>query len=72
MRRIRLRLFHISGGEPYHQTGDEDCPACDDGYPRLCWCGGVIHGEAADYTQDFEPLYRVICDRDCKGAKVNA
>ena len=30
-----------------HQAGS-DCPACWDGFPRPCRCGGQIHAELGD------------------------
>lgn len=28
-----------------HDREAHDCRGCDTGYPRVCACGGAIHGE---------------------------
>jgi hypothetical protein len=31
-----------------HETGNENCKVCEEGYPHRCQCGGLIHAEIAE------------------------
>lgn len=35
-----------------HIVGDGDCEGCWRGYPVPCDCGGLIHAEFGDETED--------------------
>jgi len=35
-----------------HKNGDERCPACWPHYPVKCACGGLVHAEYGDDTDN--------------------
>lgn len=45
-----------------HETGQPHCSVCEQGYPHLCPCGGLIHAEIVKIQDDgFVQLTR--CER---------
>ena len=43
------KLFAVND-ETDHHLGNAACPACSEGYPELCPCGGLMHGVTTEDT----------------------
>ena len=56
------QLF-VLGTEANHRIGDHACPACEEDYPELCRCGGLIHATAtSDEDADGNAVLATACD----------
>jgi hypothetical protein len=40
-----MRYFAVVGDQEKHRIGAVQCPACTEGYPERCLCGGLMHAE---------------------------
>lgn len=55
-------LFTL-GVEGTHRVGDPGCPACEEGYPGPCRCGGLVHASPTeDQDPDGNPILVTACD----------
>jgi hypothetical protein len=55
------KLFTLE--DQVHHADDPECPACSEGYPERCQCGGLMHatGVATEENSDVVPITR--CDQ---------
>jgi hypothetical protein len=60
------RLFTL--GEQVHHGGDRECPACVEGYPERCRCGGLIHAADVAIAENLGIVPLTQCDR-CQRSK---
>ena len=58
-------LFSL--GDQTHHEGDPQCPACAEGYPERCSCGGFVHATETP-TDDTALMPLTQCDR-CRRSK---
>lgn len=60
------RLFTL--GDQVHHGNDPECPACVEGYPEPCPCGGFIHATDVTTEEDRAVMPLTQCDR-CQRSK---
>ncbi len=60
------RLFTL--GDQIHREGDLGCPACTEGYPERCPCGGFMHATEVATEEDVAVMPLTQCDR-CSRSK---
>lgn len=49
-----------------HEVGNPECPACyEEGYPRPCRCGGLVHSSFGDESVTEEGEENIWCYHGC-------
>jgi len=51
-----------------HHRDDPECPACAEGYPERCPCGGFMHATGLAPEEEPEAIPVTQCDR-CRRSK---
>jgi ribose-phosphate pyrophosphokinase len=64
--RGHMKQFTLGEDTAAHTVGDTQCPACWEGYPETCRCGGLIHA-VAEAEEDADGNVALITQCDLCG-----